>query len=290
MRVFTPLLAVMCFGCATFGGGDDEEEEEEILDDGSLVTPGRNESLPSVSYGTTAQENWDRGERAFQDEEYLAAQRYYAYIRNKFPYSRFAVLADLRIADCQFARERYIEAIDTYQNFVRLHPTHPKVGYARYKTGMAYYEQIPGDWFLLPPSHEKDQAAVRDAERALREYVERYPTDENIPQASEILRDVRSRLMAHERYAADFYKNLDKDRACVGRLEIIRKDFADVGLTDELLLEIAEIYARLGEVDKAKTAVAEMREKFPKSELISEAQELITSTNGRTVTSTIGAR
>jgi outer membrane protein assembly factor BamD len=289
MRAFTPLALALSFGCATFGGGDDEEEEDIEAGEDYLVATGRNESLPSVSYGQTAQDNWDRGERAFTEEEYLAAQRYYAYIRNKFPYSRFAVLADLRIGDCQFERERYIEAIDTYQNFVRLHPTHPKVGYARYKTGMAYYEQIPGDWFLLPPSHEKDQAAVRDAERALREYVERYPSDENIQKASEILRDVRSRLMAHERYAADFYKNLDRDRAYVGRLEVIRKDFADVGLTDELLLEIAEVYSRLGEVEKTKTAVAEMREKFPASELIAEAQELITSTNG-TGTSTIGSR
>jgi outer membrane protein assembly factor BamD len=287
MRAFTRCFLVLSLGCATFGGSDEEEDLEGT--DDILVATGRNEALPSVSYGQTAQENWDKGESAFNEEEYLAAQRYYTYIRSKFPYSRFAVLADLRIADCQFARERYIEAIDSYQNFVRLHPTHPKVGYARFKTGMAYYEQIPGDWFLLPPSHEKDQAAVRDAERALREYVERYPTDENIEEATKVLREVRSRLMAHERYAADFYDNLDKDRAYVGRLEVIRRDFADVGLTDELLLEIAEVYARLGELDKAKTAVAEMREKFPASELIAEAQELIPSTNG-TGTSTIGAR
>jgi outer membrane protein assembly factor BamD len=284
MRAFTPLFLALAFGCATFGGGGDDDDLEST-DDG-LVTPGRNESLPSVTFGQTAQEDWDRGEKAFSDEEFLAAQRYYAHIRSKYPYSRFAVLADLRIGDCEYEREQYIQAIDTYQNFVRLHPTHPKVGYARYKTGMAYYEQIPGDWFLLPPSHEKDQAAVRDAERALREYVERYPSDENIPQATEVLKEVRGRLMAHERYAADFYKNLDKDRAYVGRLEVIRKDFADVGLTDELLYEITETYARLGELDKAKTALAELREKFPRSDLITDAQESIASSNG-TKTSTI---
>ena len=58
----------------------------------------------------------------------------------------------------------------------------------------ARYEQIPGDWFLLPPSHEKDQAAVRDAERALREYVERYPSDENIPQATDVQGTYRMNL------------------------------------------------------------------------------------------------
>src|SRR5687767_4478297 len=83
MRAFTPLLLILSFGCATFGGGDDEEEEEDIESTGDgLVTPGRNESLPTVSFGQTAQENWDRAETAFNDEEYLAAQRYYAHIRS----------------------------------------------------------------------------------------------------------------------------------------------------------------------------------------------------------------
>lgn len=267
------LALPLAVGCATTGSDDEDVEIPENY----LLSPGQNESIPSVSYGPTAKSNWEKGEASFQGEEYLAAQRYYAYVRTKFPYSRFAALAELRIGDCQFQRERFIEAIDTFQNFVRMHPTHPKVPYARLQTGLAYYEQIPSDWFLLPPSEEKDQAAVRDAERALAEYVERYPNDESIAKGKEVLAEVRKRLMAHERYAADFYDGIDKDRAYVGRLEVIRTKFADVGLTDELLLEIAEVYARLGEIDKAKGAIAEMEAKFPGSELIQEAKELVPS-------------
>lgn len=269
-------LTVTGIGCATFGGSSDDEEDVDIPE--SYLTTGRNEALPSVTYGQTAQENFERGEAEYADGEHLAAQRYFAYVKTKFPYTSFAPLAELRIGDCQLARERYVEAIDTYQNFIRLHPTHPKVPYARYRVGLGYYEQIPSDWFLLPPSEEKDQAAVRDAEKAIREYVETYPNDEGVAEAKVVLAEVRGRLMAHERYAADFYDGIDKDRAYVGRLEIIRTKFADVGLDDELLVEIIEVYARLGDVEQAKARLAELKEKFPTSDLIRDAEETVAST------------
>ena len=112
--------------------------------------------------------------------------------------------SEVRIADCQFERGRYVESIDSYQNFVRLHPTHEKVPYALYRVGMAYHEQIPSNFFLLPPSHEKDQGAVRDAARARGDYVSRFPEDEHAEDAKKMLKDARERLMAHERYVADF--------------------------------------------------------------------------------------
>lgn len=285
IRRVTALLGLgLLVSCAsTQEGGDDsdtgaspaEDNAQDLIDQNSAMAPGRGEAVPTVRYERTAEANWIKGEEAFAAEEYLAAQRYFGYIRTKFPYSRYAVRSELRVADCQFGRGRFIEAIDSFQNFVRLHPTHEKVPYALYKVGLGYFEQIPSDWFMLPPSEEKDQAAVRDAARALGDYVSRFPDDENIPHAKEVLSEVRGRLMAHERYVADFYKNLEKDRAYVGRLEVIRTRFADVGLDDELLVEIIEVYARLGERAKANDALSELEKKFPSSDELGYAKSLV---------------
>ena len=262
-------------GLAACASNTEEVGEDEELGPDTSLTPGRGEVVPAVRYADTAEGNYARAEERFKDEDYLAAQRYYGYIRSKYPYSRFSVLADLRIADCQFGRKRYIEAVDSYQNFIRLHPTHEEVPYARFKIGRAYYEQIPGEWFLLPPAYEKDQAAIRDAERALQSYVDLHQGHENFKEAKKLLDDVRRRLMDHERYVADFYKREDRDRAYVGRLEIIRKDYADVGLDDALLLEIARAYARLEDEAQVKGAVDELVAKFPKSSLRPKAEKLL---------------
>jgi outer membrane protein assembly factor BamD len=140
---------------------------------------------------------------------------------------------------------------------------------------MSYFQQIPTDWFILPPSEEKEQTAVRDAERALKDYCERFPKDANFAEGKKTLLEVRKKLLAHERYVANFYRGIGKDRAYVGRLQVIRKNFQDVGLDDELLLEIATVYARLGQMDDARDAVKEMEQKFPGSPRLPHARALI---------------
>lgn len=251
---------------------DASDEVAEDFDDSNEPSKSRGETSVSVTYAKSAAENWRRGEAEFADENYLAAQKFYSYIRSKFPYSSYAVRAELRIADCLFERERYLEAIDAYSNFQRLHPTSKQLGYAAYQIGVSYYEQIPTDWFMLPPSHEKDQASVRDAARALTNYVERYPKDANIKKGEELLRDVRLRLVAHERAVADFYKVIDKPKAYVGRLEVIRQKYADVALTDTLLLELIEGYVEIEDRAKAQATYQEMAAKFPGSKLLARAK------------------
>jgi outer membrane protein assembly factor BamD len=272
------LLAAASWACQGGGGGgaaaDDPVPDYEDLA-GPALNPDRGEAIPRVRFLATAEENWTQAEIQFDKDNHLAAQQYYAFIRTKFPYSRYAVLSDLRIADCQYEREHYLEAIDSYQNFIRLHPTHDQVPYAMFRTGVAHYEQIPSNFFLLPPAAEKDQTAVREAARALQAYLRRFPRHERSEDASKVYERVRKRLMAHERYAADFYRKLGKDRAYVGRLEVIRKDFADVGLDAKLLLEIARVYARLGDVPSTQAAFDEMAEKFPEAKALGRRGKVV---------------
>lgn len=261
MRRVTAFVLGFVIACASGGGGP-------VVDD-DFAAPGLNpdqgESIPTVRFYYTAEENWQAAEKEFDKKRYLAAQQYYAYIRTKFPYSRFAVLSDLRIADCQFEREHYIEAIDSYQNFARLHPTHEQVPYALFRTGLAHFEQIPGSWFLLPPSYEKDQTAVKDAAQALSLYLRRYPNDEHVPEAAKAFEEVRDRLMAHERYVAEFYKKTGHYRGYVMRLETMKAEFSDVALDADLLFELAKAYARLGEVEASDAVMAELAAAFPEA-------------------------
>lgn len=268
------LLAValgLTAGCASTGGGP--------VIDNDFRAPGLNpdqgENVPAVRFYYTAEENWEEAERQFSRKRYLAAQQYYAYIRTKFPYSRFAVLSDLRIADCQFEREHWVEAIDSYQNFARLHPTSEQVPYALFRTGMGHYEQIPGSWFLLPPSYEKDQTAVKDAALALSAYLKRYPDDEHVPAAKKAYLQARDRLLAHERYVAEFYKKLGHYRGYVTRLETMKARFSDVALEADLLYELARAYAQLGEVDETKAVLVEMAEQFPEAPELQRADQLV---------------
>lgn len=253
---------------------EDESVAQEFEQNEGLDGKSRTEGSASVTYARTAAENWKRGEAAFADEDYQAAQKFYAYIRSKFPYSGLAVRAELRIADCLFARERYLEAIDAYSNFQRLHPTHKDVGYAAYRVGASYSAQIPGDWFFLPASYEKDQAAIRDAARALRAYVDKFPSDPRHADGVKLLNDVKRRLVRHERMVADFYRRIERPKAYAARLEVIHREYGDIAIDADLLVEMIEVYAELGEKQKAQARLQELETKFPSAEQLGHAREL----------------
>ena len=58
----------------------------------------------------------------FEDNErYQEAIIRFTEIKNKYPYSRFATMAELKVADIQFKRESYAESKLAYQIFRDYH-------------------------------------------------------------------------------------------------------------------------------------------------------------------------
>lgn len=253
--------------CQSGGGGGGTIDAAPDDFSGPGLNPDRGETVPTVRFYVTAEENFIEAQRRFEKRDYLAAQQYFSYIRTKFPYSRYAVASDLRTADCQFEREHWLEAIDSYQNFVRLHPGHPDVPYAVFQTAAAYYEQIPSDFFLIPPSAEKDQTAVKDAQRNLQAYLQRYPQGEQAERAAEMYSDIQQRLIDHELAVARFYSRIGKYRGYVNRLEVVRSEFGPADA--ELLADLARGYAELGEVDQVRALFQQMEDQAPDAKELS---------------------
>ena len=117
-----------------------------------------------INFSLTAQQNYEKGLADLKDENYAEALRYFTYVKQKFPFSKYAALAELAAADTEFERGSYQEAIDAYKSFLRLHPKHEKVaeGYVSFRIAEAHVKEMPDDWFLIPPSYEKDQSVVLD--------------------------------------------------------------------------------------------------------------------------------
>ncbi|MEZ4286735.1 MAG: outer membrane protein assembly factor BamD [Polyangiales bacterium] len=123
----------------------------------------KQEPTAKTSYGDDAQAEYERGLVEFKDENCLEASPIFQKVRRDYPYSRFAALADLRIADCLFNDGEFSQAVEAYRQFVRLRPSNTQVPYARYQISRAFYKDIPKRSFLSPPSYERDQQPARDA-------------------------------------------------------------------------------------------------------------------------------
>lgn len=231
----------------------------------------------SVEYSVSAQRNYEKGLEALKREDWVAAAKYFAFIKNRFPYSKFATLSELRVADAEFGAEQYAEAIDGYRVFIRLHPTHEMVanGYASFRIGEAYYKQLTGDSWLLPPASEGDQSANEDAALELASYVEKYPQSPYREKAQEILRKVGKKLADHEWYAAQYYWKREKPMGTVLRLRRLLERYRGVGYDEEALWLLGRAYESVAMNERARTTWQELVQKHPSHKRAGEARAAI---------------
>ena len=211
----------------------------------------------------------------FRRGDCLSAEPMFQEIRREFPYSRFSALAELRIGDCQFKNEAYPEAIQTYRQFVRIRPSHKEIPYARFRIAEAYYNQIPGGWFMTPPAAERDQSAARDALIQLRRFVVDYPDDQRVPDANKLMEECMGLLAAHEFYVARFYLKRDAYRGVISRLKGLLASYPGSGVEPRALLLLGEVYLKTKEVEAARQTLNEIVQRFPESGEAKKAHALL---------------
>jgi outer membrane protein assembly factor BamD len=222
-----------------------------------------------------ARSGYEKALLDFRRGDCLSAEPMFREVRQEFPYSRFAALAELRIGDCQFQNEAYPEAIQTYRQFVRIRPSHKEIPYARFRIAEAYYNQIPGGWFMTPPPSERDQSAARDALIQLRRFVVDYPDDSRVPKANELMEKCMGLLAAHELYVARFYLKRDAYRGVISRLKGLIAAYPGSGVEREALLLLGEVYIKTNEVDAARETLNEIVQRFPGSSEAKRARSLL---------------
>jgi outer membrane protein assembly factor BamD len=233
----------------------------------------------SVEYSVSAQQNYERGMELLEDGEYVDAVKYFTFVKARFPYSKFATLADLRIADSAFGAESYLEAIDAYKLFIKFHPTHEMVenGYSSFRIAEGYYHMLPDDWFLVPPAYERDQTAAHDAARELAAVMRNYKSSKYAEQARKLYERVARHLAAHEWYAATFYWKRGKPMGTVLRLRSLLKQYPDVGYDEKALHLLGRAYLRTGRKDDARKSFQTLVEKYPKHGLADDARKQLRS-------------
>ncbi|HRI51224.1 MAG TPA: outer membrane protein assembly factor BamD [Pseudomonadota bacterium] len=214
------------------------------------------ENFRPIIYGKTAKENYEKGIRSMKGESHLDAVKYFNYVRQSYPTSRWVPWAELGIADAAMGRQAYIEAIDGYKAFINAHPRHSKTvdGYCAFKVGEAYVKQIPSDWFLIPPSYEKDQGPVLDAQRELTDFLNRYGESAYADLARKLLADVIQRLADHELYVARFYLDGNHPKAAIWRLEYVVQEYPRAKRDAEVLLLLGQVYLKQDNPKDARDA------------------------------------
>jgi outer membrane protein assembly factor BamD len=167
----------------------------------------------------------------FQDGKYKKAIESFEKLRDWYPFSRYAILAELKIADAYFNLKSYADAIFAYEEFEQLHPRNEAIPYVIYRIGRSYFNQID--------TIDRDQSNAVKALETYRRLVEQYPDDAYAGMArSDMVACYRS-LAGHAFYVGVFYYKNKNYPAAKARFTEVVETFPDVGYHHEALTYLA---------------------------------------------------
>jgi outer membrane protein assembly factor BamD len=219
----------------------------------------------SLTYSESARRDFENAQSAFEDNDCLTATPLFQHVRREYPYSRYAALSELRIADCELQQQHYTEAIRAYRAFIRQRPTHSDVDTANFSIARAYFQQMPQDLFLSPPPEQRDQAQTRSALRVVRRFILDYPESEHIEEARRIERQVLALLARHELYVANYYLVRDRPQATIARIQTLLEQYEGSGVEPEALILMGRTYLHMRQEREARLAFGEIVDRFPES-------------------------
>ncbi len=161
-------------------------------------------------------------------------------LKDWYPFSKYAILAELKIADAHYKLQQYEEAVEAYESFENLHPRNEAIPYVVYQIGMCHFEQIS--------TSDRDQTPTRRAIETFQRLVRQHPDSPYAARARERINlALKSMAEAEFRVGVFYYKD-ERYHGALERFRRVISRYPDVGIHQEALLYIA----------RCETAIAAM--------------------------------
>lgn len=249
-RIFRPrgiaALGLAAAACVLSACAGNDEQETEIQN----VASAFEEAKTAI-----ARNNFNRGIQIFEA------------IQARYPFSELSRQIQLELAYAYFKSGRREQAIEMADTFMRENPIHPRVDYALYIKGLAYFEP-EASWLerrFRVDVTERPPKDVIEAYSSLRRLVERYPASEYAADAEQRIVFIRNRLAAYENHVADYYIRRGAYVAAVNRAKSALEEYNGADSNDESLRLLARAYDELGMHDLAEDTRRVLAANFPES-------------------------
>jgi outer membrane protein assembly factor BamD len=192
-------------------------------------------------------------------------------IIDNYPYSDYATMAELRIADAYYEQELWEEALSYYRDFSELHPDNEKVPYTILRTALAYYHQSR-------PAN-RDQTATRQALKQLERLRKSYPQAAESEEADQLWRELRTRLATSVMNIANFYMDRGEYRCAADRYRSVLNEYPGLGLDAEALFKLGLCYREMNLEGEAARIFQVILENYQGSEVAAAAQSYVPASN-----------
>ncbi len=177
---------LFCTGCSWFGNHDMEKSAQELISDGM---------------------------EEFNSGNYKQAITNFEKLRDWYPFSKYAILAEYKIADAYYLREDYMEAMLAYEEFENLHPRNEVIPYVIYQMGMCWFNQID--------TVDRGQTATAKALEVFDLLIQQFPNNKYTVKAKKKIIMCLKSLAGHDIYVGRFYYNTGHYKSARARFQSV---------------------------------------------------------------------
>jgi outer membrane protein assembly factor BamD len=159
------------------------------------------------------------GIKQLRKKKYEDAVETFEKLKDRYPYSEEALLAQIKLADAQFYKKSYEEALQAYRDFEKLHPTNPAVPYCIYQQGLCYYRQRS--------TIDRDQSFTSKALAEFQRLKQKFPQSEYAAKADKYIARCRQDLAEHEFYVGEFYYRTKRYASALDRFQALAAEYPE---------------------------------------------------------------
>ncbi|MFO7709118.1 MAG: outer membrane protein assembly factor BamD [Desulfobacterales bacterium] len=226
MGVCAALALILC-GCTTL-----KETFTGLKDSVVGIFGGSDENL-------TAEELAWAGMESYDDGDYKKAVDHFQRLKDIYPFSKYAILAELKLGDAHYRLENYEDAVFAYEEFEKLHPRNEAIPYVIYQIGRSHFDRMT--------TTDRDQGSARRALETFQRLIQQHPNSTYARSAAEHLVACYKSLAGHDFGVGVFYFNSKHYPAALARFRSVVLDYPDVGYHQMALDYIARTEARIAE-------------------------------------------
>jgi outer membrane protein assembly factor BamD len=203
------LMALLLAGCTTI-----KETATDLKTSVVNLFWGAEENLTAEELAINGMDEFDSG-------NYHKAIEHFQRLKDIYPFSKYSILAELKLGDAHYQLGQYEDALFAYEEFEKLHPRNEAIPYVIYQIGRCHFDRIT--------TTDRDQTAARKALEVFLRLQKQFPDDPHARSAAEHLVACYKSLSGHEFIVGEFYFKSKHFKAALARFRTVVYDFPDVG-------------------------------------------------------------
>ena len=218
-----------------------------------------------ISEGLTPQGLFLKAKELQDEGAYDEAIKTFRNLQAAYPSSKYALQSKIEIPYLQYKREKYDEAIDGLNDYIKFYPNDLSSPYAYFLRGLISEEKSKSilDEYITDNA-QRDVSSVKNSLNYYLDLINKFPKSEYSSEALSKLVILRNTLARHELFVAIFYSKEEAYIASISRCKYIIEKFPNTPSVPAALHLIAHNYEKINEPKLAEDARRVLKASYPK--------------------------